>query len=213
MSDPAVTAAGPRRWWPLAVAVILGALAGLGFSLARGPVYTADAYVAVVPADPGGNALAVNFAQAYTRIATQPSILAATVGDDAALPAVAERLRRAVRASASPDAPLVGLSASADDPREAADQVNAVAGALIAYANRQAASTRVRLVTFTKALPPAVPSSPLPVLAAAVGAAGGVLVGGLACLAPPFPIPAVRDLPLLRNLARLRPAFPGRSAL
>ncbi|GAA3444396.1 lipopolysaccharide biosynthesis protein [Planomonospora venezuelensis] len=217
MSGPA---AGRRPWWPLPVALLLGALAGLAFSLGRGPVYTADAYITVVPADPAATASAVNYAQAYARIATEPEILAvaahnaAAAGGGGASPAAAsERLRRGVRASASPDAPLVELSASAADPVAAAEQVNTVADALISYAGHHAAATRVRLVGFTKAFPPAAPSTPPPVLTAAVGAAGGVLIGGLACLAPPVPIPAARDLPLLRSLTRPRPALSGRGAL
>ncbi|GGS79545.1 hypothetical protein GCM10010156_42840 [Planobispora rosea] len=183
-----------RRWWPLAVAVLLGTLSGLVFSLVKEPAYSADAYVVVVPANPGGTAQAVNFAQAYARIAVQPEILAVTT-EEVFLPlAAAERLRNTVRAAASPDAPLVWLNASAPDPQQAADQANAVAEALIAYANRQAGNTGVRLAGFTRALPPISPSTPAPALAMAVGAAAGVLLGGLGCLASPVRLPAARGL-------------------
>ncbi|GAT65226.1 lipopolysaccharide biosynthesis protein [Planomonospora sphaerica] len=198
-----------RRWWPLGAAVLVGTLAGLAFSLVREPVYTADAYVVAVPADRSDTARAVDFAQTYARVATQPEILALALDDaspppgpdpgllprgtspDTGVPAASvpessvERLRRAVQASASPDAPLVGLSASAPGPRQAADRANAVATALITYANYQAVNTRVRLVRFTKALPPASPSSPPPAVGAALGATGGVLVGALVCLTVP----------------------------
>ncbi|WP_449066670.1 hypothetical protein, partial [Planomonospora algeriensis] len=182
--------------------MLVGTLAGLAFSLLKEPVYTADAYVVAVPADRSDTAQAVNFAQTYARVATQPEILALAL-DGAASPSSSapdlgllprgtvpdtgvpagssaaggasfpessvERLRRAVQASASPDAPLVGLSASAPGPRQAADRANAVATALITYANYQAVNTRVRLVRFTKALPPASPASPPPAVGAALG--------------------------------------------
>ncbi|GGL08656.1 Wzz/FepE/Etk N-terminal domain-containing protein [Planomonospora parontospora] len=219
MRDPAPARTGLlRRWWPLGAAVLVGTLAGLAFSLLKEPVYTADAYVVAVPADRSDTAQAVNFAQTYARVATQPEILTlaldgavsppSSVPDPGLLPpgtspdpggppessapggaaspeSSVERLRRAVQASASPDAPLVGLSASAPGPRQAADRANAVATALITYANYQAVNTRVRLVRFTKALPPASPSSPPPAVGAALGATGGVLVGALVCLTVP----------------------------
>ncbi|GIH89774.1 hypothetical protein ACFFMN_12750 [Planobispora siamensis] len=188
MNEPPTAATRQLRWWPLAAAVFLGTLGGLSFSLVKGPVYTADAYVVVVPGTPGGTVQAVNFAQVYSRIATQPAILSLALAGGS--PADGERLRRAVRASASTDAPMVGLSASAPGPQESADRANVVATALIAYANHRATATGVRLVSFAPALAPASPSSPPPPLSAAVGAAAGVLVGGLACLVPPIPLPA-----------------------
>ncbi|MBG0813277.1 hypothetical protein [Planomonospora sp. ID82291] len=236
MRDPAPARTGPlRRWWPLGAAVLVGTVAGLAFSLVREPVYTADAYVVAVPADRSDTAQAVNFAQTYARVATQPEILAlaldgaspeAAVAETGLLPrgtapgtgvpvdsgaldgapggapggaafpeSSVERLRRAVQASASPDAPLVALSASASGPHQAADRANAVATALISYANYQAVNTRVRLVRFTKALPPASPASPPPAVGAALGATGGVLVGALVCLTLPVRLPAACDRP------------------
>nr|BFE86791.1 hypothetical protein GCM10020093_093920 [Planobispora longispora] len=152
-------AAAPRRWWPLAVAVLFGTLAGLVFSLVREPVYSADAYVVVVPADPAGTAQAVDFAQAYARIAVQPEILAVTAGE-AFLPGRRRTAAGHGPGGGLPGRPLVWLNASASGPQEAADQANAVAEALITYANHQSGNTRVRLAGFTRALPPASPSSP-----------------------------------------------------
>jgi uncharacterized protein involved in exopolysaccharide biosynthesis len=242
MRDPAPARTGLlRRWWPLGAAVLVGTLGGLAFSLLNEPVYTADAYVVAVPADRDDTAQAVDFAQTYARVATQPEILTlaldgaaspepavadpalllprGTVPDTGVLPGSSapdgaaspessvERLRRAVQASASPDAPLVGLSASAPGPRQAADRANAVATALITYANYQAVNTRVRLVRFTKALPPASPSSPSPAVGAALGATGGVLVGALVCLTVPVRLSTACGLP--RSRPRTAPARPA----
>ncbi|GII00973.1 hypothetical protein [Planobispora takensis] len=206
MNEPATAATHPWRWWPMAAAVFLGTLGGLAFSLVKGPVYTSDAYVVVVPGTPAGTAQAVNFAQVYSRIATQPAVLGLALAGGS--PADGERLRRAVRASASADAPMVGLSASAAGPQESADRANAVATALITYANHRATATGVRLVGFAPALAPVSPSSPPPALSAAVGAAAGVLVGGLACLASPIPLPT-------RQRRRIEPwpAASGQGAL
>jgi capsular polysaccharide biosynthesis protein len=209
MRESAESATGLlRRWWPLIAATLLGILAGLLYSLVKEPVYTSDAYVVVVSNDEGDTGQALNFAQAYARIVTQPAILAtASGGGDLTLPVSTARLRRTVQASASPDAPLVGVNASAATPQLAAEQANAVAAALIAYGNSRSEDTNVRLASFASAFPPVSPSSPILPINVAVGAASGILVGGLACLILPVPSSGT----LMRRLRTPRQA-PGEAS-
>jgi capsular polysaccharide biosynthesis protein len=172
-----------RRWWPVAALVALGSFAGLGYALLRQPVYAAKAYVAVV-AQNSGDGTAVSFAQAYARIAGQGDVLVAAVRNSTGQVS-AQDLQRAVRAASSPDAPVIEITGSASTARRAADLSNLVADGLISTANQRSTDTRVRLVVLSPALPPITPVSPRPALDTAVGAAAGLLLGGLALLASP----------------------------
>ncbi|GAA5037304.1 capsular polysaccharide biosynthesis protein [Thermocatellispora tengchongensis] len=181
-----------RRLWA-AAALVLGAAAGAVFWLLAPPGYTSEAYVAVVAEGGDDGARAVHFAQAYARIAAKPAIVAA--GGDPFL-ANEDLLRRTVQASASPDAPLVRIGASAGDAALAARRANLVADALVAYANRRSADTRIRLSVFARALPPRSPASPSPLPHAGIGAAAALLICGIVCLAGPArPAPAPRTAP------------------
>jgi capsular polysaccharide biosynthesis protein len=169
-----------RRWWPTGLLVVLGALAGLGYALVRQPVYAANAYVVVVAQNSGDNT-AVSYAQAYARIAGQGDGLVAAVRDSNGQVS-ADDLRRTVRASSSPDAPVIEVTGSAYPATRAADLANLVANALISTANQHSTDTRVRLVLLGPAMPPTSPASPQPAIDIAVGAAAGLLLGGLALL-------------------------------
>ncbi|SRR6266540_1258271 len=169
------------RWWLTGLLTALGALAGLGYALLSHPVYTAKAYVVVVAQNPGDSMSAVSYAQAFARIAGQGEALnaAATASNGAA--SVSE-LRSRVRASTSPDAPIIEVTGSAGSASHAADLANLVAKSLVSTANDHSADTRMKLTVLSAAIPPADPSSPRPILDVAVGAAMGLLLGGLALL-------------------------------
>lgn len=169
-----------HRWWPVGLLVVLGALAGLGYALLRQPVYAANAYVVVVARDSGDNT-AVSYAQAYARIAGQGDALVAAVQDSNEQISATD-LQRAVRASSSPDAPVIEVTGSGYPARRAADLANLVANALIRTANQHSTDTRVRLILLSPALPPRTPVSPQLAVDVAVGAAAGLLLGGLALL-------------------------------
>lgn len=169
-----------RRWWLVALLTVLGALAGVVYAMVRPPAYAATAYVVVVAKEPG-DSTAVNYAQAYARIAGEgDTVSAAVAGSNGKISA--NELRRSVRASSSPDAPVIDVTGSASQAGRAADLANVVAKGLISTANRHSTDTRMRLVLLSAAVPPAVPASPQPVLDVAVGAAAGLLLGGLALL-------------------------------
>jgi capsular polysaccharide biosynthesis protein len=169
-------------WWPLPLCVLLGTLAGAAHGLLGEPRYTATSYVAVVPRDGTEFSAALGLTQAYGRIATGSAVLAAARAE--AGPRVAPLLA-GVRASTSPDAPLVEVTGTGAEPGGAARAANAVARALTRAANGSGEATGVRLTVFSAARPPAAPSSPGPVLTTAVGGCTGVLVGTLWLLVRP----------------------------
>lgn len=169
-----------RRWGVLVLLTVLGAVAGLAYALIRPPEYTAKAYLAVVAQNPGDSS-AVSYAQAYSRIASQGDALKAAA-DASAGKATVQDLRHSVLAAASPDAPVIELTGAANSADRAADLVNLLADGLTKTANAHTGDTRVRVALLSAAVPPADPTSPQLPLAVAVGAAAGLLLGGLAFL-------------------------------
>ncbi|GGS98025.1 hypothetical protein ACFFV7_21285 [Nonomuraea spiralis] len=183
MTHPVQRVAGALRTWSLLTLPLIGMGAGLTYSLVQRPVYTADAYTVVSGVRQGAPTQEADFAQAFARVTVHPGLLAGAGGD--AYLSDGELLRTTLQASASPDAPLIRLAAVADTADEAARRANSVAGALTAYANRHSADTGVRLAGFAPAVPPAAPSSPRPLVAAAVSTAGGLLLAALIWMAVP----------------------------
>ncbi|MFC1435035.1 Wzz/FepE/Etk N-terminal domain-containing protein [Streptacidiphilus sp. N1-3] len=182
MPDSSRTAVGSilRRCWPLVAAVPLGAVCGGAYALVAPVEYQANAYVMVVPETTGDSSTAVDFAQAYGRVITQPEILldaAASTGVPVA------QLAPLVQAVTSPDAPMIQITGSAGSAARSAKEANAVADSLVSFGNAASKQTRVKLLTFAAAALPDRPSSPSRTLDLAVGAAAGLLVGGLGTMA------------------------------
>ncbi len=167
-----------RRFGLLLLLTLIGGVAGAVYSAVKTPTYTAKAYVVAI-GDRGESITALNFAQAYGRVATSGPVLAAA---GAKLGADRTGLKD-VTASTSPDAPVIEVTATGSTARHTADLANAVANALADYGNTRKAETHVSLGLLAGALVPTSPSSPKPPLELAVGAAGGLLIGGLAVLA------------------------------
>lgn len=165
----------------LVLLAALGLAGGAAYTLLRTPTYTAQAHVVVLAATPGDDATAVRFAQAYGRIATESAVLAQATTTARGM-STAE-LRRRVRVATSPDAPLVELTGTGRSAQEAANLANEVSQALISFGNARSGQTQVRLAAFAEASPPEGPSSPNPPLDLVVGAAAGLLVGGVAAMA------------------------------
>lgn len=178
-SPPTLTRELVRRWWLMVLLVALGTAGGVAFGVLQKPVYQAQSYVVVV-SDAKDTGIAVNFAQAYGRVISQPEILD-RVAAETGIPAAALRTR--VQASTSPDAPLIEITASARTATRSARVANAAVRALVVYGNQHVTETGVRMASFSMAAAPATPASPRPALDGAVGTATGVLIGGLAVLA------------------------------
>jgi capsular polysaccharide biosynthesis protein len=178
LTSPEILKRLVRRFGLLVLLTLLGAIAGAVYGAAKTPTYTAQAYV-VVTGEPGESIAALNFAQAYGRIATKGPVADRAA---AALGANAGDLQQ-VTASTSPDAPVIEITATGTSRTRTADAANAVARALVDYGTSRKDQTRVSLAVLATASVPVSPSSPKPPLELAVGAAGGLLIGGLAVLA------------------------------
>ncbi|WP_344338210.1 hypothetical protein, partial [Kitasatospora putterlickiae] len=162
------------RWWPVVLAVPLGAAAGAGYAVVAHPSYAADSYVIVVPETQGEAATAVNFAQAYGRLAGRPQVLDAPAAETGHRLAELESL---VHGTTSPDAPMIEITGTGPDRQEAVRAADAVARSLIAFANTNSKETGVRLVPLAAAAEPARPTTPSGRLDVAVGGAAGLLIG------------------------------------
>ncbi|MFF0412408.1 Wzz/FepE/Etk N-terminal domain-containing protein [Kitasatospora sp. NPDC004745] len=165
-----------RRWWPVALAVPLGAAAGAGYAVVSHPSYAASAYVLVVPESPGEAATATNFAQAYGRLAGQPQVLAVAAAETGHTRSELESL---VHGTTSPDAPMIEITGTGTRPQEASRTADAVARSLVSFANTSSRDTNVRLVTLAPAAEPDKPTTPSGRLDVAVGGAAGLLIGAL----------------------------------
>ncbi|WP_404868575.1 Wzz/FepE/Etk N-terminal domain-containing protein [Kitasatospora griseola] len=177
-----------RHWWPMAVAVPLGAAVGAGYAVVAHPSYASSAYVVVVPQAQGENANAVNFAQAYGRLTGQPQVL---LGAAAETHHSVAALAALVRGTTSPDAPVIEITGTGPRPEDAVQNAGAVARSLIAFGNAGSRETGVKLVQLAAAAEPDAPTSPSATLDTAVGGAAGVLLGTLAMLTRRRTVPAV----------------------
>jgi capsular polysaccharide biosynthesis protein len=167
-----------RRFGLLVLLTLVGGGAGAVYGAVKTPTYTANAYVVAI-GDPGDSINALNFAQAYGRVATSGPMLVKAAGLLGADRAGLDR----VTASTSPDAPVVEITATGTAAAHTADVANAVANALADYGSTRKADTHVSLALLAGATTPVRPSSPKPPMELLVGAAAGLLIGGLALLA------------------------------
>jgi uncharacterized protein involved in exopolysaccharide biosynthesis len=166
-----------RRFGLLVLLTLLGAAAGGAYGALKTPSYVAQAYV-VVTGPAGESPVAVNFAQAYGRI-----VRTGPVTDRAAAILGSRTGLSQVTASTSPDAPVVEITATGTGAKRTAAVANAVAQALVDVGNGRKDQTRVTLSVLAAASAPSAPSAPKPPLELAVGAAAGLLLGGLTVLA------------------------------
>jgi capsular polysaccharide biosynthesis protein len=166
-----------RRFGLLVLLTLLGATAGAVYGAVKKPSYLAQAYV-VVTGQPGEPNVAVNFAQAYGRI-----VRTGPVADKAAAALGSRADLARVTASTSPDTPVIEITATGTDATRTAAVANAVAQALVDIGTAGKDQTRVTLSVLAAASVPSAPSSPKPPLELAVGAAAGLLLGGLSVLA------------------------------
>jgi len=170
-----------RRFGLLLLLTLIGGIAGAAYAALKTPTYTAKAYVVAVSTSAQGDPIsALNFAQAYGRVATSDPVLAKA---SVLLGTTDQSGLRQATAATSPDAPVIEITATGTKPKHTAAVANSVANALVEYGGNRKAETRVSLSLLAGAIAPTQPSSPKPPMELAVGAAGGLLIGGLAVLA------------------------------
>jgi uncharacterized protein involved in exopolysaccharide biosynthesis len=183
-----------RRWPLLLVGLLLGAGVGIVIALTASPAYTATATGIVTPVQPGGNESpdsGVPIAEAYSRIADDPPIVAeaATISG---VEVPADEINDAVRASASPEVPLVEIEATRDNANDAARLADGIVSALASQSQTASEDLGFVLRRFAPASTPTSRSNPSLVFRALVGAFLGLMASGLLVLLVP---PARRRRP------------------
>jgi len=127
-----VTPARGRPWWLLLVLPGLGALllggAAITVNQVSPPNYTAEALLAVLPADPA-NGVSLPITGIWVQLGNTPTLVDNSA---AALGIKREDLAAGLAVSQpSPDAPVIAVSVTTTDPRRAATWANAVAARLV----------------------------------------------------------------------------------
>lgn len=170
----------PERLWSRWVAVVLltGGLLGaaLGFAIgsSTAPGYDATAFLLVTPS--GRTPVQtgeIQYAQAISRIVTNPAVLAAG-GADVDVPADPRR----VRTDPSPNAPLIEVVVNAAKADSARRGAQAAAEAVATYTQDRVDLLGFRVVVLAPAADGKPAGLPLPAYVAA-GAAMGVVLGAL----------------------------------
>lgn len=170
-----------KRWAILLAGVALGVGGAILTSDLMPPSYSSSSYVLVVPVRDADGSNAINYAQAYARIATNQAVIQKAL-IDSGIAVEPGKIRQLVSASASPDAPLIEITARDRQPERAARLANIVATSLSSYSTARAQDTGYRVRQFARALPPSRTSSPNRVLNTIVGVCIGLLLAGLVAL-------------------------------
>jgi len=172
------------RWLVVVALVAVGAGVGALYTWLAPPSYRSSTLVVATELQPGGDRRDVSFGQAYGRLVDQQTVLA-SAADSADI--TVDQARGAITSSTSPDSPMIEITGVANSPDQAANVVNAAAGAIVDIASARIPDTGVRLVVVSPGLPPDSPVSPDLLVDLAVGAAVGLLLGGFLLLGNPRP--------------------------
>lgn len=158
------------RWITVSVTVVLAVVAALIYSLQAAPVYVARASVffsVSVGQSTGelsrGFSYAQGLAALYSRVATQPVVLAQVI-TDLGLRTTPSELARKVVAQTPQGTVLIQISVSESDPQLAAMIANAVTLELTAAVGelspKSTTATTTQMVKLTTVSPAAVPATP-----------------------------------------------------
>lgn len=171
-----------RGLWVIILGLILGGALGALVSQLTTPVYQSSVYLLVVPEpENAGVSTANDYAQAYSRLVTEPAVVGEAVGESevGVDPWDVESI---VSVEVTPNAPILQITTNSDDPEDAAALANALGSGLSSFAEERAEETGYQADLMAEALPPEDPALPNWALNVAVGAFAGLLVGATAAL-------------------------------
>lgn len=179
-----------RRFWIIVLGFIIGGALGIFASQLMTPVYQSNVYLLVVPSS--GNfgtqtpsdyeqKLRNDYTQAYSRIATDPAVIGESVRESG-VGVDPSDIRKVVNVTPSSTAPILQVTVNFQDPEGASTLANAVARGLNSYTAKQSTDSGYRADVMAEATPPTSPVAPGWKLNIAVGAAVGLLVGGVVAL-------------------------------
>ena len=172
-----------RRWWVLAWAVIIGAVWGVIATLLMPPTYQASVYLLVVTATPDiENVAAFDYTQAYSRVATIPSVVGPVVSRYGIEPSP-QAIQEAVTVEVPPNSPVFEITVTTRNRDTAVALVNDLGAKVSSFSTeRLAPGSGYRAIVIAEALTPKDPISPSPKLNIALGAAIGLFMGGVLVL-------------------------------
>ncbi len=183
-----IFAAIVRRWWILAISVIVGILAGIVATSLATPQYTATVRL-FVSATGGsssteaesGSKFAEERAESYVRMITSEQLTERVV-DQLALPMTAGELSAEVTAAIVPRTVLFDVTVTDPSPDQAAAIANALADQFVVYAGALETPVgqnfpRVTISVFNRAKAPSAPSSPDAGKNVFYGVVGGIALG------------------------------------
>ncbi len=168
-----------RRWWVLVWGIIIGAAWGVIATLLMTPMYQASVYLLVVTASPTiENTAAYDYTQAYSRLATIPSVVGPVTSKYGIEP-TAQNLQEVVTVEVPPNSPVFQLTVTTPDPEKSTAMVNDLGAKVSSFStDRLAPGSGYRSIVVSEALIPKAPTSPDPKLNVALGAAVGFFMGG-----------------------------------
>jgi capsular polysaccharide biosynthesis protein len=171
-----------RRLWIIVLGLALGGALGALVSQQMTPIYQSNVHLLVVPAsDNAGTSTANDYAQAYSKLATNPAVIGeavrkSEVGVDP------WDIEKVVSVEVSPNAPIIQITTNSPDPEDASTLANALGSGLSSFTEEEAKDTGYQADVMAAAIPPEAPALPNWTLNMAVGAAAGLLVGGVVAL-------------------------------
>ena len=171
-----------RGLWVIILGLVLGGALGALVSQLTTPVYQSTVYLLVVPeSENAGVSTANDYAQAYSRLVTEPAVVGEAV-DESEVGVDPWDVERIVSVEVAPNAPILQITTNSDDPEDASALANALGSGLSTFAEERAEETGYQAEVMAEALPPEDPALPNWALNVAVGAFAGLLVGATAAL-------------------------------
>ena len=172
-----------RRFWVLLLGLIWGGALGGLVSLMIPPTYQADVYLMMVTrSQEVENTAAYDYTQAYSRLATIPSIVGPAL-DDYGVEPTPEGIDDAVTVEVPLNTPVFKITASSKDPEMVADMANDLGDAVSGFiGERLAPGSGYRAVVIAEATSPRRPVSPDWKLNIVASAALGLMLGGMVAL-------------------------------
>lgn len=212
-----------QRWITILLLLVLGAAAGYGYANLQPDQYraTSSVFVTANTADNTqalfqGNQFSQNVVQSYVQLATMPTVLEPVI-ERLGLKSSPAQLARQISASAQLDTVIISITATAQDPQQAANIAQATAEELKTQADGLAPKTSkesaVSIKVVEKAITPTSPVGPNRTMLVAIGAVLGLALGVVYAIgrqlldtrvAGEEGVRRVTTLPLLGRVARYR---------
>lgn len=177
-----------KRWWIVLLVGLAGFGVMLGLSLRATPTYqsTASVYFSLQYGNSAndlsqGSNYTLNQMASYAALVTTPAVLDPVIAT-LSLDTTATQLATDISATPTAETVILDVTVTRTDPQSAADIANAVATQLGSVVRELSptspgGSPAVDVTTVAQAAPATAPSSPKTVRNAALGLAGGLLVG------------------------------------